>query len=122
MCRSEKYGDATRNFASEPLFGCPYNKKYPPNKTLFPTYGGYETPEEEAFFYDFAVQGYDIKFEYLGEKYYCLYEPDHVALCDSHFTKEYQVFHDGNELIENLIIQSTPLISILHNLENVEPV
>ena len=104
------------------LFGYPYNRKYPANKSLFPTYGGYETPEEEAFFYDFAVMGYDIRFEYHGKKYFCLYEPDHVALCDSHFSEEYQVFPNGNELIENLTIEGSPLIDILHDLENVEPV
>lgn len=104
------------------LFGYPYNKKYPPNKTLFPTYGGYETPEEEAFFHDFAVQGYDIKFRYHGIQYYCLFEPDHVALCDTHYSKEYQVFANGNELIEQLTIDGNNLISIIHELEDVEPV
>lgn len=104
------------------LWGYPYNKKYPPNKTLFPSYGGYETPQEEAFFNDFAVQGYDIKFDYQDVHYYCLYEPDHVALCDSQFNEEYQIFANGNELIEQLLIDGVPLISILRELENVEPV
>lgn len=104
------------------LFGYPYNKKYPPNKTLFPVYGGYETPKAEAFFYDFAVQGYDIKFRYHGIQYHCLYEPDHVALCDAHYSEEYQVFANGNELIEQLIIDGNTLISIIHELEDVEPV
>ena len=104
------------------LWGYPYNRKYPSNKTLYPTYGGYETPQEEAFFYDFAVQGYDIKFRYHGVQYYCLYEPEHVALCDSHFTEEYQVFSNGNELIENLLVEGIPLIRLLQELDDVEPV
>lgn len=106
----------------EKMYGYPYNKKYPPNKTLYPVYGGYETPEEEAFFNDFAVLGYDIKFQYRGVQYYCLYEPDHTALCDSHFSEEYQVFSDGNDLIEHLILEGKTLISVIHELENVEPV
>ena len=45
------------------LFGYPYNIKYPPNIAL---YGddcqGYKTWNQSLFFYDFAVQGYDMSF------------------------------------------------------------
>jgi len=74
----------------------------------------------ETFFYNFAMQGYDLEFSYNGKMYYALSEPDHVAVCDEHFSKEFQTFKNGNELIENWIIDGHKLIDIIDECENVE--
>lgn len=104
------------------LMGYPFNKKYPPNARLYGwDYHGYKSEVYETFFYDFAVQGYDLEFNYNGKKYYVLSEPDHVAVCDSNFTKEYQVFKNGNDLIENWIIEGKRLIDIIDECKDVEP-
>ena len=48
---------------AEDLFGYPYNKKYPPNIVLYGDDNqGYKTWNQSLFFYDFAVQGYDMSF------------------------------------------------------------
>ena len=48
-------------------------------------------------------------------------EPDYVALCDEHFTKEYQRFDDGNTALEQFLIDGKPLIKLVNELEDVEP-
>lgn len=104
------------------LFGHPFNRKYPPDTAKYGSdYHGYKNNARETFFYDFAVQGYDLAFRYDGKMYYALSEPDHVAVCDEHFTKEYQVFKNGNDLIENWIIDGHRLIDIIDECEDVEP-
>lgn len=38
------------------------------------------------FFYDFAVQGYDLKIKYKGQSYYFMVDIDCVWLSDESFT------------------------------------
>ena len=71
---------------------------------------------------DFAVQGYDLTFVYKGRRYHFLTTKDHVALCDEHYTEEYQVFPDGNTALEQFEIDGKPLLDIIDQLEEVEPV
>lgn len=104
------------------LMGYPFNKKYLPNTILYGCeYHGYKNEVHETFFYDFAVQGYDLEFSYNGKKYYVLSEPDYVAVCDSHFTKEFKVLKNGNNLHENWIIDVKRLIDIMDECDEVEP-
>lgn len=105
------------------LAGYPYNRKYPPtgDKSAVNNYG-YPNTAREVLFYDFAVQGYDVKFVYNGKIYHLLYERDHAALCDDHYTKEYETFPDPNALIENLVIDGHKLIDIIDKIEDIEPV
>lgn len=43
----------------------PFNAKFPPkNRRNGDLYHGYDTTAEECLFYDFAVQGYDLKISY----------------------------------------------------------
>lgn len=77
---------------------------------------------EETLFHDFAVQGYDLTFIYKGERYYFLSDKDHVALCDEHYTEEYQVFPDGNTALEQFKIDGKSLLELIDQLEEVEPV
>lgn len=99
-----------------------FNAKYPPDfKKNGDKYDGYKTGNEEVLFYDFAVMGYDMSFSYKGKSFFFLSEPDYVALCDEHFTKEYQRFDDGNTALEQFLIDGKPLIKLVNELEDVEP-
>ena len=53
-----------------------------------------------VLFYDFAVQSYDLEFSYNSKMYYALSDPDHVAVCDEHFSEVFLTFKNGNELIK----------------------
>ena len=104
------------------LCGYRYNKKYPPNKERYgESYGGNKNNAEEVLFYDFAVLFYDVSFKYKGKSYYLLTESDHVAVCDSHFSEEYETFKDAVELIENYHIDGRSLLGLIDSLEDVEP-
>ena len=104
------------------LCGYRFNRKYPPNKERYgDSYGGYKNNAEEVLFYDFAVQFYDISFKYNGRSYYLLTDDDHVAVCDSNFTEEYETFKDAVELIEKYRIDGKSLLELIDFLEEVEP-
>lgn len=104
------------------LAGIRYNQKYPPNKKLYgDSYGGYKNNAEEVLFYDFAVLFYDVSFKYKGMPYYLLTDNDHVAVCDNHFTEEYETFANAVELIENYRIDGKTLLELIDYLEEVEP-
>ena len=104
------------------LCGYRFDRKYPPNKERYgDTYGGYKNNAEEVLFYDFAVQFYDVSFKYNGRSYYLLTDDDHVAVCDSNFTEEYETFKDAVELIEKYCIDGKSLLELIDFLEEVEP-
>ncbi len=105
------------------LDGYPMNAKYPPDIERYGgTFHGYPTDERETIFYNFAVQRYDLTFSYKGKIYYVVSSMDHVALCDEHFTEEYEVYPNANAFIENFKIDGRPLIDLIDELEDVEPV
>ena len=102
--------------------GFPYNSKYPPNKKKYgELYDGYKNKAEGVLFYDFAIYGYDVSFKYTGKDYYLLTEPDHVAVCDEHFTEEYESYEDAMTLIENFKIDGKPLIELTAEIEEIDP-
>lgn len=109
-------------YIGKDILGFRYNAVYPPNTVRFgTTYGGYPNNARQVLFYDFAVQGYDVEFRYESKKYHLLFEPDHSALCDENYTKEYKSFSNPLELIENLSIDGKKLVDIIDELEDVEP-
>lgn len=104
------------------LFGHPYNKKYPPDEKKHGTeFYGYQSPYAAVLFYDFAVQHYDLEFSYRIKTYYCVSEPDHVALCDKNFSIHYQRFDNANVFIETFEIEGHKLIDIIDDLDYAEP-
>lgn len=110
-----------RTFIGKDIAGYPINLKYPPNKEMFgDLYYAYKNVNREALFYDFAVMSYDVSFKYKGKQYYLVTCGDHAALCDEHFTEEYQTFPDEISLIENLLIDGVPLIDIIDDLEDMD--
>lgn len=105
------------------LMGYPFNRKYPPEKEKYGTmFHGYKNDVHETFFYDFAVQKYDLRFKYKGKEYYVLSETDHVAVCDENYTVEYETFKDGNDLLEKWKIGGKRVVDIIDECEDVEPV
>lgn len=113
---------AKSDYVMTDLMGYPYNGKYPPKDDKRGIYHGYSSDVEETLFYDFAVQGYDLTFVYKGKRYCFLSGKDYVALCDEHYTEEYQVFSDGNTALEQFMIDGNSLIELINQLEEVEPV
>ena len=81
---------------------------------------GYASDSQETFFYNFAVQGYDVSFRYNGQMHYLMYDKGKAAVCDDHFTKQYKVYPDPNTLIEQYEIDGRKLIDIIDELEEVE--
>ena len=105
------------------LAGFRENAKYPPNYEKYgDEYYGYKNAAEEVLFYDYAVQNYDAQFVYKGKTYYLLRHEGHASVCDKHFTKEYQIFPSANELIEQFTIDGKPLIELIDELEDMEPI
>lgn len=111
----------TNDYIGRDLAGYPYNTKYPPNiEKNGAKYGGYKTAQEETFFYDFAVQNYDVRFKYEGVDYYLITREDYCALANSSLKKEYECFSNALDLIENLSINGRRLIDIMNDIEEVE--
>ena len=110
-----------QDYISKDLSGYAFNAKYPPDNERYGNrFGGYSNDTRETLFHYFAVLGYDLEFHYNGKAYYCLSEPDYVALCDSQFNIEYQRFADANAFIEQFELEGKRLIDIIDELENVE--
>jgi len=110
------------DYIKDDLAGYPFNAKYPPNyEKNGGLYHGYKNNSEETFYYDFAVQRYDLRFSYNGKEYYFLSEQDYAAQCDEHFTNEFRRFKDGNAVIEEFEIDGKKLIEVIPWIEDCEP-
>lgn len=103
--------------------GYPINGKYPPNREKYgDLYDGYKNWAEEVLFHRFAVLCYDVCFTYKNKEYFLLKEPDHAAVCDEHFTEEYEIYANEMELLENFKIDGKPLIELIEELEDIDSV
>ena len=104
------------------LFGYSYNGKFPPkinnNGNL---YNGYPTPAQECLFYDFTVRGFDLKIKYNGVYYYFMVDTDCVWLSDEKFSAMNKKFKNGNDVLENFLIDGEPLYKLVDKLEEFEP-
>ena len=97
------------------------NIKYAPDISKYGNrFYGYRTANERALFYYFAVQGYDLQFDYAGKRYYFLSEPEYVALTDEHFSNDIIKYESANTMFEVFEIEGNKLIDIVNLLENVE--
>lgn len=112
---------ARKDYMMKDLFGYWYNAKYMPDyKRNGSLYNGYRNSIEEALYFDFAIQGYDLGFTYNGKRYYFLSENDYVALSNENFTEELQRFEDGNTALEQFKIGNKSIIELIDKLEDVE--
>lgn len=116
---NKTYEDAY--YIGRDVFGNPYNKKYPPDyKKNGSQFSGYATPNQEAFFYDYAVLCYDIRFTYKGKDYYIVNWQDYFALTNRKHDVTYKEFPDAIALIENLEIDGKKLLDFMEEIEDVE--
>ena len=108
-------------YVGRDVFGHPYNKKYPPDFQKFRRqYSGYATPYQEAFFYDYAVLCYDLRFTYKGKDYYIVNWSDCYALTDETREIMHQTFPDAIALLEQLEIDGIKLLQFMEEIEDVE--
>lgn len=122
----EKLSKSEIGVVGRDLMGYPYNMKYPPNiKQYGDEYYGYSSWNRQALFYEFACQGYDLRFKYHDKWYYAMAESEYYCTCkDLHFMPDETslYFANGNELIEQWEIEGHKLIDIIDELEEVEAV
>lgn len=105
------------------LAGYPFNYKYPPSGNYNGgIYHGYRNNTEETFFYDFAVQKYDLRFCLEGKEYYFMSGDSYVAQCDSTFTHEQCRYVDGNDMLERFTINGIRLLDLIPQITDVEAV
>jgi hypothetical protein len=102
------------------MCGFAFNAKFPPYDSDG-LYHGYKTPAQECLFYDFAVQGYDLKIKYKGQSYYFMVDTECVWLSDENFTAKVQKFANGNDVLEHFCIEGTPLCKLVDCLDEYEP-
>lgn len=108
------------DYIGRDLFGYAYNMKYPPNTDLYgSSYEGYANWNREVFFFEFAVQGYDVQFEYQGEVYYVMNDCDGAARCRVPFNDIIEKYPSPNALIEQMCVKGHKLIDVIDELENV---
>ena len=73
--------------------GFPYKFEFKPDFEKYgDKYHGYQTNNQEAIFYYFAVLGYDLQFEFNGTTHYFLSTENYVARTDDKFSQELEVF------------------------------
>lgn len=105
------------------LAGYPFNHKYPPSGNCNGgIYHGYRNNTEETFFYDFAVQRYDLRFTYEGKEYFFLSSEDYASQCDETFTNEVCRFTDGNDVLEQFTINGNSLLDLIPYITDVEAI
>lgn len=110
-----------KNYILEDSCGNLYNSEFMPNSLKNGSkYGGYSSDAEQAFYYYFAVFGYDIEFDYEGKRYRLLNEPDRVIRCDYATNKELEVFVDGNDALKRCLINGIPLLKLINNVGNID--
>lgn len=111
-----------RNYVGYDLFGYPFNKKYPPDKTRYgQAYEGYANKTLGVLLYDFCVMGYDVELSFKGKNYYFM-DVGEGVVTDSHFTERKEVFDNPMALVENFKIDGKTLLELALEIEDIEPV
>lgn len=110
-----------KDYVQEDSMGYLFNSEFKPDFAKNGSrYHGYRTNNQEALFYYIAVLGYDLQFDYNGQRYYFLSEQDHIARCEQDFKTELEVFDDANTMFKSFKIDGIPLINLVDKLESVE--
>ena len=110
-----------RDYIQEDSQGYLYNAEFKPDFVKYgDKYSGYKTNNQEAIFYHFAVQGYDLTFMYKGVQYFFVSTQDYVARSDQYFQQDLEVFSDANTMIRSFLIEGVPLLDLIDSLEEVD--
>ena len=106
--------------------GYAYNGMFPPEGAPNPEcwlkeFSGYKNAAEEVFFYDYAVQGYNIDFNYNGKHYALMGWMDRVpiALLDAD-DNELQRFEDPMDAVLNCTLEGHKLLDIMEEFTDME--
>lgn len=115
MCNNQ---EPWADYIGYDLFGYEYNCKYPPNKEKFGNdFGGYPTPNQETFFYDFCIQQYGVAFFYES----CHYEvgfSESGPIFINKTTNEIQgPFEDAVRLLEEARLCNKNLVTVIDELQ-----
>lgn len=106
------------DYIGHDLFGYEYNQKYPPNKKLYgDNFGGYASPNREAFFYDFCIQRYGVAFSYKDEDYEAVFTDDGPVLHNLTKKNVQGPFDDAIALIEHGKLDDHILIDVIDKIE-----
>lgn len=107
-------------FIGYDLVGNAFNCKYPPNLKLNGyTFGGYATPNQQTFFYDFCILQYGVAFSFEEDIYEAEFSDNGPILLNRE-TNEFQgPFDDAVQLLEEAIVGGKKMITILDKLKNV---
>lgn len=102
------------------LFGYEYNCKYPPNEDKFGnSYGGYATPNQETFFYDFCILQYGVVFSYEDVLYETEFTDDGPIITKLATNEVQGPFENAVQLLENTNINGQKTINILDKFQNI---
>lgn len=103
------------------LLGYPVNKKYPPDPAKNGRqYYGYPTYNQEVFFLDFAIEGYQVLFKYGEEKFVIQIDTDCALQLDPNTHDIIAEFAHANALIEQMMIGGKSLLSRIDEVEVIE--
>lgn len=115
-----------RVYADDPvvgydLMGYPYNKKYPPNISQYGTkHDGYPTCNQEIFFLDFAVESYQVLFQF-NDKCYLIQLDDSCALELHPSTHDIiRKYTHANALLEQMLIDGKTLLSRIDEVKVID--
>jgi len=115
-----KRNEQETDYIGHDLFGYEYNKKYPPNKDLYgDSLGGYATPNQETFFYDFCILRYGVAFSYKDEDFEAEFASDGPILRNLTNKTLQGPFEDAVALLEKARLGDKVLIELLEDLEYV---
>lgn len=108
------------DFAGHDQLGFAYNRKYPPNRDKKGNdFGGYETPNQLTFYYDFCIQQYGVAF-YYGDVLNEAEFTDDGPTLTNRITGEIQgPFDSAVYLLEDAEINGQKMISIIDQLDHV---
>lgn len=98
------------------------NWLYPPSPERYGSeHGGYRTNNQEVMFHLFAVQRYDVSFSYKGQQYFFRHDGDEGAsVTDAEFNRVIVSYSSANVLLQQYLIDGSPVVKIVDELQDVE--
>ncbi len=113
--------DANDPIVGRDPMGNPFNKKYPPDTAKYgTTYDGYPTYNQEVFFLDFAIEGYDVLFAHNGKQYFVQIWKEGAAQLDPATYQLIRLFDNANVLVEQMEIDGQKLIDCIDQVQIIE--
>lgn len=117
MCK-EKVSQSI--FIGHDLFGNEYNCKYPPNRDKNGNdFGGYETPNQLTFYYDFCIQQYGVAFYHGDVLYEAEFTDDGPTLTNRMTGAVQGPFDSAIQLLEDAEINGQKMIRIIDKFDHV---